>query len=63
MPDEVRAELDSIAQNLYGIVAALDGHRRRAHRPGTRSYEELEWACKQLLDLHERLASAAARQP
>jgi hypothetical protein len=62
-PGDLRAELDSIAQNLYGIVAALDGHRRRAHRPHSRSSEELEWACNQLLALHSRLADAAARQP
>ena len=54
----LRAELDSIAQNLYGIVAALDGHRRRAHRPGTRSFEEMDWACHQLLALHGRIAAA-----
>lgn len=63
MPDQhdgdLRAELDSIAQNLYGIVAALDGHRRRTHRPGTRSYEEMDWAVNQLLALHHRIATAA----
>jgi hypothetical protein len=55
----LRVELDSVAQNLYGIVAALDGHRRRAHKPGTRSFEEMDWAVHQLLALHKRIVTAA----
>jgi hypothetical protein len=58
MHARLRAELDSVAQNLYGIVAALDGHRRRAHKPGTRSFEEMDWAALQLLALHGRIVSA-----
>ncbi|HVA24386.1 MAG TPA: hypothetical protein VMW62_08335 [Chloroflexota bacterium] len=58
----LRAELDSVAQNLYGIIAALDGHRRRAHKPGTRSFEEMDWAARQLLSLHRRIVAAGALQ-
>jgi hypothetical protein len=50
------ADLDDIAQALYGISAALSAHIRRSHRSGSQAAREVQWAIDQLTDIQGRLA-------
>ena len=54
----LRTELDDIAQSLFGIIAALVSHQRRAHRSKSRAYHELVPLVQQLTALQGRLAHA-----
>jgi len=52
-------EIDNMAQALYGVIAALNAHLRRSHRPGSEPGREIEWAIQQLNSIHQRLTSAS----
>ena len=54
----LRTELDDIAQAMFGVIATLIGHQRRAHGTGTRSYAEMAVVVEQLTALQRRLAQA-----
>jgi hypothetical protein len=54
----LRTELDDIAQSMFGIIAALIGHQRRAHKASSRSFVELNMPIGQLTALQHRLAQA-----
>ena len=51
-------ELDDIAQSMFGVIATLIGHQRRAHKPATRSFAELNALIEHLTSLQHRLAEA-----
>ena len=52
-------DLDHLAQALYGVVAALNTHLRRSHRPGSRPAQEVTWAIEQLAAIQRRLTDAS----
>jgi len=50
-----QAELDDMAQDLFGVIAALNAYLRRS----SASDDELTWALEQLTATQQRLSRAS----